>query len=117
MTVRALGVKDPSRAGTMFAERGQRIVNLLIGRDPNSVEQKKCSWKMRFLYGALIGSLLATIFWLSAVCANQWVYWEIPVGGIFLPGTTTLLEAQHAGMWQSCRKVRFHEGNVTTKCK
>lgn len=72
---------------------------------------------MRFLYGALIGSLLATIFWLSAVCANQWVYWEIPVGGIFLPGTTTLLEAQHAGMWQSCRKVRFHEGNVTTKFK
>lgn len=92
----------------MFAERGQKIVNRLIGRDPNSLELKKCTWKLRFLYAGLCASFLATIFWLVAVCANHWVYWEIQPGGVRITteDSDVYLEAQHAGMWQVCKMKR-----------
>lgn len=86
------------------------------GMDVKPVEEKKEGpWKMRFLYGALGGSVAASLLWLIAISTNYWVFWDLPPGeGVFRPATRTFLLSQYGGMWQICRKERFNETSETS---
>jgi len=74
----------------------------------------------RIIYVALVGSVLASVIWLIALCTTGWTELILPQPGVYLPslrydvsGHVVLVEKMWVGFWRQCRVERSNVTDVT----